>query len=56
MFTMRAFTPTDPLAARQWYLDQIRAFVTWPERPPFLPGVQVAIVDSGIDLGHPLLV
>jgi hypothetical protein len=48
-----AFTPTDPLAARQWYLDQIRAFDTWPERPPFLPGVKVAIVDSGIDLGHP---
>jgi subtilisin family serine protease len=48
-----AFTPTDPLAARQWYLAQIRAFDTWPERPDFLPGVKVAIVDSGLDAGHP---
>jgi serine protease len=48
-----AFTPTDPLAARQWYLDQIRAFTAWPTAPPFLPGVKVAIVDSGIDRGHP---
>ena len=48
-----AFTPTDPLAARQWYLSQIRAFDTWPERPPLLPAIKIAIVDSGIDLGHP---
>ena len=48
-----AFTPTDPLAARQWYLAQIRAFDSWPERPAFLPGVRVAIVDSGLDARHP---
>jgi subtilisin family serine protease len=48
-----SFTPTDPFAARQWYLAQIRAFDTWPEKPPFLPGVKVAIIDSGIDGGHP---
>ena len=48
-----AFTPTDPFAARQWYLAQIRAFDTWPTAPPFLAGVKVAIVDSGIDGGHP---
>ena len=47
-----AFTPTDPLAARQWYLAHVRAFETWTERP-FLAGVRVAIVDSGIDAGHP---
>jgi Subtilase family len=47
-----AFTPTDPLVARQWYLAQIRAFDAWTERT-FLPGVRVAIVDSGLDAGHP---
>ncbi|MGH3103129.1 MAG: S8 family peptidase, partial [Gaiellaceae bacterium] len=47
-----AFTPTDPLAARQWYLEQTRAFDTWAELPPLAP-VRVAIVDSGIDAGHP---
>jgi len=47
-----AFVPTDPLAARQWYLTQDRAFDFWPEAPA-LPAVKVAIVDSGIDTGHP---
>lgn len=44
-----AFTPTDPLAAKQWYLQDIRAFDTWPEPPAALEPVTVAIVDSGID-------
>ena len=47
-----AFTPTDPLAARQWHLPQIRAFDAWAE-PPALPAVRVAIIDSGIDGEHP---
>jgi hypothetical protein len=47
-----AFTPTDPLAARQWYLAAIRAFDVWPE-PPTLAPVMVAVIDSGIDGGHP---
>ena len=47
------FTPTDPLAAKQWYLSQIRAFDYWPDAAPALAPVKVAIVDSGIDLGHP---
>jgi len=47
-----AFSPPDPLAARQWYLGQTRAFDAWPELPA-LGGVRVAIVDSGIDYGHP---
>jgi hypothetical protein len=47
------FAPTDPLAARQWYLGSIHAFDTWPELPAALPSVRVAIIDSGIDLGHP---
>jgi subtilisin family serine protease len=47
-----AFTPTDPLAARQWYLQQDRAFDFWAE-PPLLPPVKIAVVDSGIDVTHP---
>ena len=47
-----SFTPNDPLVAKQWYLQQDRAFDYWPE-PPALAAVKVAVVDSGIDLGHP---
>ena len=47
-----AFAPNDPLAAKQWYLEQDRAFDFWPT-PPTLPPVKVAIVDSGVDLTHP---
>jgi subtilisin family serine protease len=47
------FTPDDPLAAKQWYLTQDRAFDFWPDLLPELPPVRVAVVDSGIDLGHP---
>lgn len=50
--TARAFVPTDPLAARQWYLTQVHAFDAWPEMP-FLDPVKVAVVDSGIDGTHP---
>ena len=46
--TAAAFTPSDPLAAKQWYLLDDHAFDAWPE-PPALPPVRVAIVDSGID-------
>lgn len=46
------FTTNDPLAARQWYLQSDRAFDFWPELPQLTP-VKVAIVDSGIDGGHP---
>ena len=49
-----AFVPTDPLAARQWYADRIRAYNAWP-RLPILPRVLVAVIDSGIDADHPEL-
>jgi hypothetical protein len=49
-----AFVPNDPFAFRQWHLAQVRAFDYWPD-PPVLPGVRVAIVDSGIDGSHPEL-
>jgi subtilisin family serine protease len=48
-----AFTPNDTLAAKQWYLQQDRAFDFWPQLPTGLPSVKVAVVDSGIDLAHP---
>jgi subtilisin family serine protease len=48
------FTPTDPLAPKQWYLAQDHAFDFWPDSaPPVLPPVKVAVIDSGIDLTHP---
>jgi thermitase len=46
------FTPTDPLALRQWYLSRINAFDAWPQVPN-LPSVRVAVLDSGIDSSHP---
>jgi subtilase family protein len=49
-----AFVPADPLASKQWYLPNIRAFDTWPAMPgPFSPRVRVAVLDSGIDATHP---
>ena len=47
-----SFTPNDPLVGRQWYLERVRAFVAWPRLPVFA-SVRIAIVDSGIDAGHP---
>jgi hypothetical protein len=47
-----AFVPNDPLAVRQWHLSQTKAFDFWPELPP-LAGVRVAVLDSGVDGGHP---
>ena len=47
-----AFAPTDPLAARQWYAAATRAYDAWDSLPPLAP-VRVAVIDSGIDLGHP---
>jgi serine protease len=47
-----AFVPNDPLVSSQWYLAAIRAFDHWTEKPPLAPTL-VAVVDSGIDAGHP---
>ena len=47
-----AFTPSDPLYPRQWYLEHVRAFASWAEPPP-LAGPLVAVIDSGIDAEHP---
>jgi hypothetical protein len=48
-----SFTPTDPLAPKQYYLAQDHAFDAWGPELPVLNPVRVAIIDSGIDGGHP---
>ena len=40
------------MAVRQWYLSRIHAFDAWSQIPN-LAGTRVAILDSGIDSGHP---
>ncbi len=47
-----AFFVDDPLAARQWHLAYVRAFDFWAELPLLEP-VTVAVIDTGIDRGHP---
>jgi Subtilase family len=49
-----SFVPNDPLVPKQWYLAQNRAFDAWTELPP-LAAVRVAVIDSGVDAGHPEL-
>ncbi len=48
-----AFTPNDPLAVKQWFLQDDHAFDMWAEPPTVLQPVKVAIVDSGIDCSLP---
>ena len=47
-----AFTPTDPLASRQWYLGFSGFYEPWLTLPAFEP-IPVAVIDSGVDLSHP---
>jgi hypothetical protein len=48
-----SFVPNDPLAPRQYYLAQDHAFDAFGAELPVLYPVRVAIIDSGIDGGHP---
>jgi subtilisin family serine protease len=48
-----AFAPTDPLSAKQWYLQEDHAFDAWPAPPVTLAPVTVAVVDSGLDCSLP---
>jgi subtilase family protein len=53
-FPFRAsFIPNDPLAPRQYYLAQDHAFDAFSTELPVVNPVRVAIIDSGIDGGHP---
>jgi subtilisin family serine protease len=47
-----ALTPTDPFVSRQWYLTQSHFYESWLTFPAF-ERIPVAVIDSGIDAGHP---
>jgi subtilisin family serine protease len=47
-----AFDNLEPLAAKQWYLEQDQAWSFWPTQPKLFP-IKVAVIDSGIDGTHP---
>jgi Subtilase family len=47
------FVPSDPLVPRQYYLAQDHAFDAFGTELPALSPVKVAIIDSGLDGGHP---
>ena len=47
-----AFTPSDPLASKQWYLGYSGFYAPWITLPSFEP-VPVAVIDSGVDATHP---
>jgi subtilisin family serine protease len=48
-----AFVPNDPLSPKEWWLAADHAFDFWPNGVPTLAPVSVAVIDSGIDAGHP---
>ena len=48
-----AFTPTNALYPKQWYLPQDHAFDAWPTPPVFQQPVKVGVVDSGVDCAAP---
>jgi Subtilase family len=48
-----SFAPNDPMYSRQWYVPAVRGFDAWPQRPTWLHGMKVAVIDSGVDGSHP---
>ncbi|MFL5805916.1 MAG: S8 family peptidase, partial [Roseiflexaceae bacterium] len=44
--------PNDPLFKEEWALDQVGAACAW-QQTTGSPNVTVAVVDSGVDMGHP---
>ncbi len=47
-----AFTPSDPLVSKQWYLGYSGFYSSWATLPSFEP-IPVAVIDSGVDGTHP---
>jgi hypothetical protein len=52
-----AFSPNDPLAQKQWYIEKDRVFNSFDSFSvlPQLLTVRVAVIDSGVDQTHPEL-
>ena len=49
-----SFAPNDPLfSTRQWYVPAVGGFDAWQQRPTWLHGMKIALIDSGIDGSHP---
>lgn len=53
----RSGQPNDPLLAKQWHLDRLRAPTLWEEGngavTPSGDSIVIAIIDDGFDLEHP---
>jgi subtilisin family serine protease len=47
-----AYTPTDPLVPKQWYMPFSGFYAPWVTLPSFEP-IPVAVIDSGVDGGNP---
>ena len=47
-----AFTPSDPLVSKQWYLGFSGFYEPWITLPS-LESIPVAVIDSGVDASHP---
>jgi len=47
-----AFTPSDPLVSKQWYLGFSGFYEPWITLPS-LEAIPVAVIDSGVDASHP---
>ncbi|HTX87231.1 MAG TPA: S8 family serine peptidase, partial [Candidatus Nanoarchaeia archaeon] len=44
--------PSDPYYSKQWYLDRIRAPLTW-DIIRETPNVVIAVIDTGVQINHP---
>ncbi len=49
---LASITPNDPFYKNQWYLAKIKADNAW-EKISESPDIVIAVIDSGIDIGHP---
>jgi len=47
-----ALTPNDPYYSNQWYLAKIKADSAW-DKISSAPDIVIAVIDSGIEVGHP---
>jgi len=48
----QTLTPNDPYYNKQWYLDTLNMPEVWPQEIGS-SSVVIAVIDSGVDIGHP---